>query len=406
MKRQTSMSRLQTWLTYLFIFLLPIQVGTFFFIPQSYISGIRIDYLAPSLYLTDIIALFLIFTMTWKRFPIKSAFTNKWVSVGFLLVFINILFALESSIAIYKYVKLVELICIYLFLKQIKLNPKILLTTLFFSTSIQLLLVALQLTTHGSLQGIWYFLGERSFSLATPGLAKITMNGVEMIRGYGTFSHPNSLAGFYLLLYGFVLFYRPFQKFLLLRKGFLTIATLLILLSFSKIAILGLLIVSFYSTLQKRSDCLLCKISQMIIPITLGAIFLSGVGDPESIEKRIWLASSSFQIIREHLLGGVGLGNYLIAQSTFSIPYPYFFLQPVHNIFLLAVAELGIPLFILIMYLLKSTIQTIWKSPAGKAVIIIVVLTGLFDHYWLTLQQNMLLVPVVFGLLTNNTKTV
>ena len=33
--------------------------------------------------------------------------------------------------------------------------------------------------------------------------------------------------------------------------------------------------------------------------------------------------------------------------------------------------------------------------------IVAIALTGLFDHYWLTLQQNLLIMGVVFGLATN-----
>src|SRR6266542_2212573 len=47
-------------LVFLFLFLLPTQLGKHFFFDFSYISAVRIDYLAPTLFLTDIIALLLI----------------------------------------------------------------------------------------------------------------------------------------------------------------------------------------------------------------------------------------------------------------------------------------------------------------------------------------------------------
>ena len=39
------------------------------------------------------------------------------------------------------------------------------------------------------------------------------------------------------------------------------------------------------------------------------------------------------------------------------------------------------------------------------ALLIVVVFTGFFDHHWLTLQQNMLLLGVVFGLRMDSTST-
>src|SRR3972149_3010131 len=42
-------------LFFFLILLLPTQLGKHFFIPLSYLSGVRVDYLAPTVYLTDLI---------------------------------------------------------------------------------------------------------------------------------------------------------------------------------------------------------------------------------------------------------------------------------------------------------------------------------------------------------------
>jgi hypothetical protein len=44
----------------LFAFLLPTQLGKHFFLDFSFINGIRIDYLAPTIHVTDILALLII----------------------------------------------------------------------------------------------------------------------------------------------------------------------------------------------------------------------------------------------------------------------------------------------------------------------------------------------------------
>src|SRR3990167_10994750 len=46
---------------FLFLFLLPTQFGKFFFFTFSYISGLRIDYLAYALYASDLLVVTLIF---------------------------------------------------------------------------------------------------------------------------------------------------------------------------------------------------------------------------------------------------------------------------------------------------------------------------------------------------------
>jgi len=44
---------------FVFLFLLPTQLGKHWFFSFSYLSGVRSDYLAPTLYLTDVVIIFL-----------------------------------------------------------------------------------------------------------------------------------------------------------------------------------------------------------------------------------------------------------------------------------------------------------------------------------------------------------
>src|SRR3989338_6605244 len=54
-----NLPRLSDLLIFLFIFLLPTQLGKHFFLDFSSISGVRVDYLAPTLYLADVVSLIL-----------------------------------------------------------------------------------------------------------------------------------------------------------------------------------------------------------------------------------------------------------------------------------------------------------------------------------------------------------
>jgi hypothetical protein len=97
----------------------------------------------------------------------------------------------------------------------------------------------------------------------------------------------------------------------------------------------------------------------------------------------------------------VGLGNYLLAQNNFSSKFYLFFNQPVHNIFLLLMAELGILFFIILtfMVLLFFKRNVLKKILATYFLLITAIfLTGFFDHYWLTLAQNFFLMGVIFAL--------
>lgn len=387
--------KLKEWLVYLLIFLLPTQLGKHFFLPFSYISGVRIDYLAPTLYLTDCI-IFLLFFFTIKDFKIKI---SKKILFIILLVIFNIVFSLSPWISLYKWIKILEVIGLFFILK-IKLQPKNILIVLLSSSVLQLLLVIYQISQQHALQGIAYLFGERYFTISTPGIAKVTLQGLEILRGYGIFSHPNSLAGFFLVLYTYILFEKKFNKTLVLKYSFLGISTLLILLSFSKVAIITFLLVTgFFVT--KNISCKFCAIGRMLILLVLSLLFITAQGDVDSLQKRLYLTQNAIQTILQYPFFGTGLGSYLQAQTQFSIPYSYLFFQPVHNIFLLLLAETGVILFGIIMYYLSIVIRYVYKNPPAMALIFAILFTGFFDHYWLTLQQNLLLMPVVFGLLKN-----
>ncbi len=402
-----SLVLIRKWISYLFLLMLPTQLGTFFFLPQSFIDGIRIDYLAPAFYLTDTLFVLLLllsiphFLRSIKSFTrvYRHLLANRKILVIIAALVLVTVLAIEPVIGLYRIFKLIEVFGIFFVIKQQEMRLRTFLFILIASAALQLLLVVYQTTTGHTMQGIAYFLGERSFTLSTPGIAKVSLDGREVLRGYGSFSHPNSLAGFFLLLFGYILFEQKFRAESILKYLFLAITTILIVFSFSKIAITGLVILSVVSAVKNSINCTLCKVSRIIIPVIVALIVFAAQGDTESQEKRIWLAQSAILIIQQHPIFGVGLGNYLYAQSQFAIPYSYFFLQPVHNIFLLLLAEIGIPLFAFVTYLFLKHIKQIISSPAAKAVLFVIVFTGMFDHYWLTLQQNILLLPVVFGLL-------
>jgi hypothetical protein len=399
------------WLIFVFILFLPTQVGKHFFPPFSYISGVRIDYLDPTLYLIDIIAAALIILNFRVFFElIKNLKFRLFIGVCLLTV----LFASIQPIAVYKTIKFVEIIAIFYILKKQFENKKpvisfdFILTALLSGACVELFLSSLQVIFKHSMQGVFYFLGERYFSLSMPDIAKGSLNGVQILRAYGTFSHPNSLAGFYLALYVFVLTFKPFEKYAPLKYTTMFVSAILIFLSFSKIPILIFLLLNFWYVVRNpdKIPCLFCKVSRIFVILVLSIIFLAAKGDQYTLVKRTDLLGHSLSIINNTIPFGVGLGNYLVAESHYPVnpKYAYFFLQPVHNIFLLYIAEAGLILSVVTVYFLYEFVRKNIKIQPFQYVLVVVVLTGLFDHYWLTLQQNFLLLPVLFSLTLNNDK--
>ena len=397
-KKYLSWKKLSEYFIYFFILLLPTQFGKHFFFDFSYISGVRIDYLAPTLYLTDIIAIIL-FVLNWKS--IVASLNAKTFIFFAGLILLNIIFSLSFPIALYKSLKILEIILILTVIHKNKLSLKNIIWAFLIGGLFEFLLSIFQFIHKKSLDGFFYFFGERHLNLSMPDIAKASYNGLEILRPYGTFSHPNSLAGFYLLIYFFVISYKPFEKYFFLRHALLLVSSMLVFLSFSKIIIGIYLILNLYYIIKRTTayNCILCLVSRVLILFTLSYTFLTAHGDPDSITKRLQLLSNSFTIILQNPVLGVGQGNYLIAQSKFPIPYSYHFLQPVHNIFMLFLTESGLLLTVPTVYFIFKRLKK-YVTDAYTLPLLAVLLTGLFDHYWLTLQQNMLLIPVVFALLS------
>ncbi len=385
-----------SFLFYILIFLLPTQLGKHFFFDFSYVSGVRVDYLAPTVYLTDLLAFGLIL-FNWQR--VFSFFRQKKIVLFLCLLLINIMFSRSKPIALYTLIKLIEMMTVYVIFKKSLLKPLYLLWAFLAGGLVELTLSLTQFITKHSIQGIFYFLGERYLSLSTPGVAKTAFSGVEFLRPYGTFSHPNSMAGFYLLIYFFVLTNKKFWSYRPIKNALLLVATLLILISFSKVAIGVFVLLNLAYLWQHRSSfsCRLCFFSRLTTLVATGLVFLSAANDPLTIKKRMELVSQWVSLISYYWLTGVGMGSYVSVADigkNFSLDTLN---QPVHNIFLLALAELGIPLSIATILLWKNWLIDFIRS--NILIVLAIILTGIFDHYWLTLQQNQLLLGTVLGFL-------
>ncbi|MBI4973666.1 hypothetical protein HZC27_03595 [Candidatus Roizmanbacteria bacterium] len=381
---------------FLFSFLLPTQLGKHFFFDFSYLGGVRIDYLAPTLYLTDILTFLLILL----NFKTVFFFFRKKIFLWFLiLLFINAIFAWSKPLFFYRLIRIIEVLALFaIFKKQFPRYKNAIIGGFMFFVFVQSILVVTQFITRHSLQGIWYFLGERYFTLSTPGIAKASLQGNEILRAYGTFSHPNSLAGFFLLIYLFFLTNKSITN-ALLKYLTLALCSLIIFLSFSKNVILVFLFLNTWYFFKEKQSCRVCTLAKILSPLFLALVFLSAQTDPLSFQKRITLMIQSLTIISQHILTGVGLGNYLLAQYAFPIKYSYFFLQPVHNIYLLFVTETGIIMGVFIFVLTFLLLKKYRRNMGVLLILLAVLLTGLSDHYWLTLQQNTLLLGVLFGII-------
>ena len=335
---------------------------------------------------------------------IKVDKTSKYLLVIFVLFLIgSILYSPIPLLGVYMLIKIIE----FLFLgfvilinrnKFIEFMRYILPISVIFES----LLGITQFINKGSINGIFYFFGERSFTSQTPGIANASVNGELILRPYATFSHPNVLAAFLVLSMTFLLFiisYKKNKTNYLIFSSF-AVGIIALILTFSRTAIivfvLSLFLVLVRNYLKGRS----IKIYLIgMIAIIVGIIFsldkyrfLISLSDSSIVDRKD-LILASFKMIKNYPLFGVGLNNFLP-----QLPKYYygsgqvFFLQPVHNVPLLIITQVGVISFLIIAYFMLILFRN--TNFEGKIIILELFILSFFDHYFLTIQQGQILLTV------------
>lgn len=371
---------------FLFLLFLPAQLAIHFWPPLAYVYGLRVDYLSPAIYLSDV--LFLIyFLVSYKKIP-----KMKWmfVFVFGLFVLLNIMFSFNVFVTLYKWIKVFEWGMIVLVVSRDKDIERITWVPFLISTIVIFITSWLQLSNGHTTNGLFYFLGERSFNISTPGIALVNILGHIYMRPYSIFSHPNSMAGFELIT--FFLFLRWRNKSKLILIGIL-LSLFCVLLSFSKGAYISLIISGLILLVKEKRIIKYSMYSKYLVVFVFILSFAFLLLWPGNFANRGVLFNIASNLFVRRPILGVGLGAFVGEYSS---------TQPVHNIFVLVLVETGVVgLILFFVALMKFTNQFV-KMKDGEFLFIIfvsVLITGLFDHYWLTLAQNFLLTAFLTGLM-------
>jgi O-antigen ligase len=409
--------KLQQKLFWLLLLLLPFQLGKHFWPNWSYVLGLRVDYFSPVVYLTDILVFVLL--LLWFIEEIKKAFSVKknkkqnkqslfLLGTVFLFLIINVLSALNPGAGFLKLFKITELFFLGWYISKHDYQLSFTYFPLAFAVIYSSLISIIQFLNQSSLGGFFWWLGERTFSLSTPGIAKAIFNGHLLLRPYGTFSHPNALAGFILVILIMFIGWQPkniMAKYIKISSYLLGGITLL--LSFSRsVWVLGILII-FYLIFKKiyKKRVQLFLIGFLFLSISVSLFFLlPRFSTNEAFFQRSQLIKSAFLMISSYPLAGVGLNNFIVRLPDYwSLVGFTYWLQPVHNLYLLITAETGFTGIVIFIWFLILTYRKLFNHlfPFSLALTLglgAILFLSLNDHYWLTLQQNQLLLAVVFGL--------
>lgn len=450
------LARVEQVIFYFLILFLPTQLGKHFWPDFASVLGIRVDYLSPTVYITDIL-IFLLFSFWLLRSLVenlskeskiknqksKIQFKSKKYSSVYVYVF-TILFLIFNILipdrilgGLYSLLKLLEMSFVAYYTAQF-VGEKMQLgkTLLLFSASVifESVLSIFQFLKQGSVGGLLYFLGERSFDGSTPGIANASLNGALTLRPYGTFSHPNVLAGYLVVVLSLALLLLQYRKAdkesgiknqesrfkkrffplihnssFMIQVAALLLGSIALFLSMSRVAIvLWAMVMVYYFLIQIRKRILIFPFVGLLVLFILsplGSRFTNITARDEAVVQRSVLINSSLKMIESHPFIGIGLGNFIPTLAKIQRPLSLgLYLQPVHNIFLLIASETGLIGLGIFTWFLVRIYKRLLQNKSTVLLIILstILILGLFDHYWLTLQQGQLLLALVIGFSLND----
>lgn len=316
---------------------------------------------------------------------------------------IGALFAFDSALA-WQSIRWVAMAAAVIWFLQKKSLPQ---SKVLFAVSLGFLPVIILGIAQFFLQQTW---GSVWFGLPLhqswePGASVVVGEFGRWLRAYGSFPHPNIFGGYLvlaLLISATGIKTNQWCWFYIMMAG---LSSACLIFTFSRSAWLGLIVALVFGWKWFKDEQLrlwfgvisltIAITAWLLWPLIIGRTQIIGVQEQRSVSERVSGWHEAIAVWQTHPVRGVGLGNYTSAlQQRFpgSSSWTY---QPVHNLGLLLLAEVGVAglgIFIIIFWspFKKHFWQLWWFTP--------IMIIGLFDHYFLTLYPGWLLLGLWVGL--------
>ncbi len=422
---------------------IPIQLGFHFWPPWAQLLGRRIDYLSPTIYFTDCLLIIALVSWFFELYPLRRKINTFFlrkntalmvsVCIGIAIIALNVTTSISWQVSLYRWIKLVLFGFITLYIATHQTERKQYVRMVVVGAVFSSLIAIVQFGLQHSIGGIFWFVGERFFTIDTPLIARahvcvpFTQSCSLFLRSYGTFAHSNVLAGYLLVaLFLFVthvnqgvgIYKKRVQQIVSVGVISLFLIALGTTMSRAAIMVVSFLLLWWHIYWQEKKNHTVSTMLAILFTggIIIGALYIVPLRFiDESVVVRQKLNTFSTHVITGHALYGVGLGNFTKILSKEKNLAFFTGIQPVHNVYLLAVSELGL----VGVFGLIAAFIGIWKSIEKKmksthpdilvykAAIIAVGILGMVDHYVWTLQQGQLLFFVLVGLfLSSHTRRV
>ncbi len=440
--KQNIKENLLEYLFYIFIFLLPWQTRWIF---HNYlIQGVPFEYGRMSLYVYDIVLIsllsFFVIKIIRQKFGIinyKLSIINKfkkldikyWLfSVSLLLVIyclFSVFWSREKIISLYWGIRMLVGWGLFYLIQRINFSK------------IKLAIIIVIVGAIQSLLAIWQFLNQNVWSIKWLGMAghkarelgaSVVEFGLERwLRAYGSWPHPNILGAF-LILVIMALIYLSFRIkskyhkiWLIFSAGFINLG---ILFSYSRTAWLGFLLVYLSTIIYllrfKDRDKNKYFVRGLLIYLML-ILIVFGIATWPIIKTRLNIGESTRleimskterlngyqqaeKLLKDNWLFGTGIGNYTFELQQIIKPQKYevWDIQPIHNVLILVLVELGLFGLLIISLLLFFISILLIKQRKWNYInlLLIIFILMSFDHWWWTTASGVYILWITVGLIT------
>lgn len=278
--------------------------------------------------------------------------------------------------------------------------------------SIQALWAIGQFLTQGTFANKW--LGVAVHPLAQAGTSVVLASGGRWLRAYAGQVHPNVLGALLVItslatawLVVNVKFKNQNVKLLLWLVYLVQLAGLFF--SFSRGAWLALFITFvfwWWRARDERRTVAAATVAALACFAALGLVYWqpttgrilggSRLEQESVVDRRVELQQSS-ALLQRAWFAGVGFGNYTAALYQANPTWPSYRYQPVSDLYLLILTELGVVGLGLWLWLVWRSLVLGWQTNMPYLLLPVLV-TGLFDHYWWTIPSMALLFWLVIAL--------
>lgn len=367
---------------YLLLALLPFQIR-YIITPSDNQFGII------SLYLFDIILVLLGIIWLWYWYTHKTI-KPQWQSIwlGLVIVLLGVLssyFADDQTVALYYWIQLALGLWLIAIVATVPLQQSMVLSIFVINGLIQAGAAIIQFITQHVVASTW--LGIAAQTPETSGVAVVVTTTGRWLRSYALMPHPNVAAGIMVLAL-VALALLSYKKIFLIGVAMLSFGAFL---TFSRSALIVwcLMLIGFIFLKKISAPLMLTSLLTLVVssavfwPLVSSRTLNEQYVEQLSITERQDQWQNFAELLPRYWPQGIGLGQYALDHD-----------QPIHNVPLMMIIELGVFATIIWYWFIFRKFQI---SHPSSYLLITIFSLGLFDHYWWTLPSVLLLWMFVVG---------